>query len=309
MIDAFHFIRPACLLLIPFVVLLWWLVRRAQDPLRGWRSAIEDELLAALTSGDEERNRWRNALLLIAWLLAIVALAGPTWRLEPSPFADDPVPLMVLLLADESMEQDDLLPSRMERAQLKVADLAAARKGEPLGLIAYAGTAHLVLPPTRDTFVVATMAAEISPAIMPKPGNGLVDALKLAERILKKTGGSILVVADSLPTGDDAALAEFQRSSRLLIQLLSVTSMDSADAATLDTTADAFKASVTQLTADNADVQKLVRRAAHSSHAVALADKGTHWAESGWWLVPVLAAVSLLGFRRTVGVQPNGDVT
>ena len=30
--------------------------------------------------------------LLAGWLLANAALAGPTWKPEPSPFADDPVP-------------------------------------------------------------------------------------------------------------------------------------------------------------------------------------------------------------------------
>ena len=62
-------------------------------------------------------------------------------------------------------------------ARLKIADFAAERTGQPLGLVAYAGSAHLVLPPTRDTSVVATMAAEISPAIMPKRGDDLAGAL------------------------------------------------------------------------------------------------------------------------------------
>ena len=61
------------------------------------------------------------------------------------------------------MESPDPAPSRIERAHLKIADLADIRKGQPLGLIAYAGSSHLVLPPTRDTAVVAQMAAEISP--------------------------------------------------------------------------------------------------------------------------------------------------
>ena len=48
-LDAFHFIRPAWLLLAPFVVGIWWLIRRSQDPLRGWRTVMDRELLVALT--------------------------------------------------------------------------------------------------------------------------------------------------------------------------------------------------------------------------------------------------------------------
>ena len=139
----------------------------------------------------------REVSLLAGWLLALVAVAGPTWRPEPSPFADDPVPVMLVLRAAESMDQADLLPSRMERARLKVADFAAERKGQPLGLVVYAGSPHLVLPPTRDTDVVAKMAAEISPEIMPKPGDDLVGAIELATRTLGDAGGSIVVMTDT----------------------------------------------------------------------------------------------------------------
>ena len=120
----------------------------------------------------------------LAWLLAVIAVAGPTWRPEPSPFADDPVPVMLVLRAGESMDLSDLAPSRMERARLKIADFAQQRKSLPLGLVAYSGSAHLVLPPTRDTSVVAAMAAEISPAVMPKPGDDLAGAIELAARTL-----------------------------------------------------------------------------------------------------------------------------
>ncbi len=182
----FHFIRPLWLLLAPVAVALWWLWRREADPLRGWRRQLAPELLEALVVGRSRRQRWQGGSLLVAWLLGVVAVAGPTWQLEPSPFADDATPLMILLKADASMEQSDLEPSRLERARLKIADLAAARRGQPLGLIAYAGSAHLVLPPTRDTAIVASMAAEIAPGIMPEPGDRLDLALALAQRVLAK---------------------------------------------------------------------------------------------------------------------------
>ncbi|NUB16254.1 hypothetical protein GAY28_29230, partial [Azospirillum brasilense] len=48
-------------------------------------------------------------------------------------------------------------PARPERAREKMADLLALREGAPTGLIAYAGSAHLVLPPTPDASVVDSM--------------------------------------------------------------------------------------------------------------------------------------------------------
>ena len=169
-LGDFHFIRPLWLLLLPAVVGLWWIAISTSDALRGWRLIMDAELLAAMTVGRDRPQRIQHILPLVGWILAVIAIAGPTWRPEPSPFADDPAPVMILLRAGESMNRTDLAPSRMERARLKVADFAKLRKGQPMGLIAYAGSAHLVLPPTRDTSIVADMAAEISPDLMPAPG-------------------------------------------------------------------------------------------------------------------------------------------
>ena len=56
-LAEFHFIRPAWLLLAPIVVGLWWLGCRSRDPLRGWRTAMDRELLEAFTVGDPQINR------------------------------------------------------------------------------------------------------------------------------------------------------------------------------------------------------------------------------------------------------------
>lgn len=273
---SIHFIRPYVFLAAPVLVLLWWLWRRAHDPLRGWRQVMEPELLAAMVVDGKANQPWRGIGLLAAWLLALLAIAGPTWKPEPSPFSDDPLPVMVLLKADESMKATDLAPSRMERARLKVADFADARQGRPLGLIAYAGTAHLVLPPTRDTALTATMAESIGPEIMPVPGDNLPAAIRLAEQVLEKTGGSIVVLADSVP--------DFE--SRLLVHILAVARETNNRKATL-------------ITADSSDIETLVRKTTGAAVAVADDGQNVRWAESGYWLVPILGIFALLPFRRT----------
>jgi Ca-activated chloride channel family protein len=270
---------------------------------------IDPALLGALTVGESKVARWRAVSLLISWSLGVVAVAGPTWRREPSPFADDPVPVMIVLKSAESMNATDLLPSRMERARLKVADFAEQRTGLPLGLIAYAGSAHLVLPPTRDTAVVATMAAEISPEIMPQVGDDLAAALQLAEQTLGESRGSIVVVADTVGNENQRALAEFRQQSRSALWILAVARPDTPELDALNQAAASLGAGVTTITPDSADIHSLVRRTAQAPVAISGADDGTRWAEAGWWLVPVLAALVLVSFRRDVSVSPGEDVS
>jgi Ca-activated chloride channel family protein len=295
----FHFIRPVALLLAPLAIGLWWLWRRYDDPLRGWREQIAPELLRALVIGREPSQRRSALWLLAAWLLAAIAIAGPTWRLEPSPFADDATPLMILLKADVSMEKPDPAPSRLERARLKIADLAQARKGQPLGLIAYAGSAHLVLPPTRDTSVVATMAAEISPSIMPVPGDRLDLALGEAVRLLDEggQGGSILVVADAVGT-DPAALQANQKDLSVPLQFLAINAAESSDNDALRAAARALSATVVPLDeVGSSDIAAIVRRAARTPVAQR-GEQGGQWQEAGYWLVPLLCLIVLASFRR-----------
>ncbi len=251
-----------------------------------------------MTVGDAS-NRWRGWPLLVAWIVGAISLAGPTWRYEPSPFADDPVPVMILLKTGESMTLSDVAPSRMERARLKVADLAAALRGKPLGLIAFAGSAHLVLPPTRDTSVVATMAAELSPDIMPEQGDDLAAVLRLARKTLGDAGCVIVVVDDTVSQDQLPNLATFSNANRLPICFLAIANPDTPELDGLRQGAAELSASVTGIMPDDSDIQTLVRRTAATSEYVAKAGDGARWAESGWWLIPLLAFVSLLSFRRT----------
>lgn len=292
----FHFIRPAWLLLLPIAAGLWWVWQRYSDPLRGWREQISAYLIEAMLVGKQPGYQRPATWVFSAWIIMIVAIAGPTWRLEPSPFAEDTTPLMIVLKADSSMEQSDLAPSRLEHAYLKIADLAEARKGQPLGLISYAGSAHLVLPPTRDTAVVARMAVEISPAIMPVAGDRLDIAIAEAVRVLKngKKGGSIVVFADQIDT--DPGLMKTVDTESVPLQIL-VFNGASQPPANLTAAASMVNASVESLTVDGSDISAIVRQA--TGKALPAEDElSNQWQESGYWLVPVIALILLLGFRR-----------
>jgi len=322
-LEHFHFLRPAWLLLLPLVLWLWWRVRAKQDALRGWRVWMDTDLLEAQTVGRRDRGGTGEAALawkadqlfrrggfslLVAWLLAAVAMAGPSWRPEPSPFADDPVPVMVLLYAGETMKLADLAPSRIERARLKIADFASERRGQPLGLIAYAGSAHLVLPPTRDTSVVAAMAAELGPEVMPRPGNDLPAALRLAARTLGEAGGSIVVLADTAPRLEESVWRSYRQEYGWPVHFLAVARPDTPEWASLKDAAAALGASLTPMAPDSADVQGLVQRTANAPVAVKAAGEGTRWEEAGWWLIPLLALFSLASFRRVLNVEARDDV-
>ncbi|MFC7338788.1 VWA domain-containing protein [Haloferula chungangensis] len=298
--QSFHFLRPSLLWLAVLAIGVWWIWRKHADPLRGWRAQVDADLLDALI--DQSDSKPRSLLpLLVAWLVAVLAIAGPSWKPEPSPFAEDATPLIVLLKADTSMDTPDPEPSRLERAHLKIADLSQARKGQPLALIAYAGSAHLVLPPTKDTSAVATMAAEISPGIMPVPGDRLDLAIARAAELLKDSGGTLLIMTDMGSSGTAEITTAYEAADSPDIQILAIAPV-SADTSQLDSLAKSIDARLVPMTDDNTDIQSIVERAARAPVARG-ADGRVRWQDGGYYLVPLLVVLALLPFRRESQTQ------
>ncbi len=201
MISDFHFLRPHLLwLLIPAVLIL--IAQLRQLDLRSrWLKVMAPALLDALlvNRGGESKSR-PVYLFVITITLGIVALAGPTWKREQSPFTEDIASLVIVLKVTPSMDSEDLQPRRIERSVYKIHDLLNLRSGARTALIAYAGSAHLVMPMTSDATIIESFAAELSPELMPVEGNDVEAALSLAGQVLEQSGqpGSILLITDDL---------------------------------------------------------------------------------------------------------------
>lgn len=298
MIGDFHFIRPWWLLAILPLVLLVWARFRRSDPARAWRGIIAPHLLPFLLRGESSRTSvWPIVLLGAGYLTATIAIAGPTWRREPTPFADDVAPIAILIRVAPSMLTEDVQPSRLARATQKVHDLLARRSGAKASLIAYAGSAHLVMPATTDAGIIDTFAQALDPKIMPSEGDVPAEALKLAEKSIGGAG-TILWIVDAAAPEQVSALSAWRKSSKTPVQVLTPLS-DSGELAELEKSVDAIGAEVVRITPDDADIDQLARAAKYAN--VTSADQGERWRESGYWLTPILAALCLPLFQRREG--------
>ncbi|MCU4179860.1 VWA domain-containing protein [Bosea sp. BH3] len=291
-LAAFHFERPLWLFAMLPALVLWLVDRQAADGARQWRTVIDSVLLPHLLVGEERRSRLRPGdWLLIGWIVATIAVAGPAWQREPSPFADAKPPVAIVLKVTPSMLTEDLAPTRLDRARQKLADILAAREGASTALIAYSGSSHIVLPPTADAAVVTELAKALAPQVMPKEGDDLVGALALAERTLAGgvNGGSILLLADTI--GPQAAdWPKLSRPVTVLGLLPPGTAMNGLEQMP--------GASVIATTPDQVDVAAVARRLDGRDAAAGVVGEGSHWREAGYWLTPLLALLALLWFRR-----------
>jgi Ca-activated chloride channel family protein len=235
---------------------------------------------------------------MLAWLVAAIAIAGPTWRREPSPFADAQPPVMIVLKVAPSMTTTDLAPTRLDRARQKIADLLKRREGGAAGLIAYSGSAHLVLPPTADHEIVLAMAGALAPAIMPREGDRLADAVALAAQVLRDggRGGSILIVADTVAPGQAEALEAAKGAPVVFFAVAPAASVE-ADKP-LQAAVSELGARLVETTIDNDDIAVLLRRLTDRGNATMPPGETERWQEAGYWLSFLVAALVLGWFRR-----------
>lgn len=231
-LTHFHFLRPAWLLLIlPTVILGWLLLRRHSHTLQ-WDQIIAPHLLPHLIDGQTGPVQRSPMLMLIGiWLLASVALAGPTWEKLPQPLHREASALVIAWDLSPSMSAQDIKPSRLVRSRLKLIDLLRKRDEGLTALIAYSGEAHVVTPLTDDTKTIISLIHGLDPKIMPAKGSNTEMALTLANRLLKDGGvahGDILFLTDGISKDAHNELVQINNTTGHAVSLWGIGTSEGA---------------------------------------------------------------------------------
>jgi len=320
MIEQFHFLRPLWLsaLLIPAAIL--WLSGRSGDIRSQWKGMIEPHLLDSLVVAGSAGARLRPSWLLAAALtVCVVAVAGPTWQRESPPFVEDTAALLIAVDLSPTMDAIDVTPSRLERAKLKIRDILDARAGARTAVVAYAGSAHLLLPLTEDGSLIETYTDALATRIMPVDGKDTARALQLAETTLasEQVSGTILFLTDGI---EQQSFDAFRRKTGNGIVVLAIGTADGGPVKTpeggfLEDAAgggrtvarldvEALKnlhaltgADVATITDNDADIRWVTQKI-RTNFARKQATEGDRWRDLGWWLILPVAALFAVTFRK-----------
>ena len=301
------FLRPWWLLAILPALVLMILNLRWSNPARRLSGQIDPHLLPVILEPPERRPLLRP---ITAWALlgvfTAIAVAGPAWDRQPSPFAEEAAPMVLAIDLSETMTAEDLAPSRFERAKLKAIDLIAARGPAPTALVAYAGSAHLVLPLTDDPTFLTRFVQSLDPGLMPTEGRDTAAAVALALEILdaRDLPGTVLLFADG---ADPAAASAIERLlevsshqvSALLVAPLAGRPLSMpVDRRALEAAVAAGNGAITGLTVEDHDVVRLAMAANSHLQSHTYGDEAARWRDRGYGLVFVVALLSLLWCRR-----------
>lgn len=194
-----QFLRPAWLLALLLLPLLAWAWRQRARRRSAWRTAVDPHLLPRLLAS---RGTGRGAALagmaaLSGLGLAVLALAGPSWRSVPQPLQGGGGALVIALDLSSATLANDLPPSRLLQARAKIDALLRAQAGD-VALVAYADDAFVVSPVTADAANVAVFLDALGPDLMPVDGQHSGRAIDLARALLAGAGharGDILLLS------------------------------------------------------------------------------------------------------------------
>ena len=320
----FHFLRPEWLVGIPLVVLAAWLLARRRLGPGNWQNVVDAALAPHVLARTASRGLdYRWWLFAIAGVIGMLAMAGPAWqRIEQPVFRSDQA-LVVALDLSRSMDAQDIAPSRLIRARLKILDILERRGGGQTALVVYSSNAFTVTPLTSDTDTIAALVNSLSTDIMPSRGSYPIAAINKGRQLLEQAGagiGEILLITDGGWSPAAERVARDLRGSGFTLSVLAVGTTEGApiprvsggfvtdqsgniavprlEESSLRSLAAAGGGRFALLSTDARDLDYVLggetgaRQAGDDNVATDL------WREEGPWLVLLLLPLAAMAFRR-----------
>ena len=326
---GFTLLRPWWLLLLPLAGFIWLVVPVTRDVGMIWEKLISDHLKSVMlirTDGKTPRYPWLpKALLIAGWCVAILALTGPSCSRMPASLTDKSTAQVIVVDLSASMLVQDLKPSRIQRVHFKIRDLIKRFPERHTGLVVYSGSAHSVLPITKDPDNLRNVIDNIVPQVMPLGGNRLDLALNKASELLINAGwgrGDIIVFTDGIEPliednlddwrddNDAFQLAFFAvgtseggpipiQDGVYLKDKRQQIIISQTDFSSIKSTASDLNGQFSPMTVDDSDIAALNLDDTRFDGKMEETEKESdQWQDQGYWLVLPLLAIALCAFRK-----------
>tara|TARA_Y100000741_G_scaffold357555_1_gene335566 strand:- start:581 stop:2380 length:1800 start_codon:yes stop_codon:yes gene_type:complete len=320
----FHFIRPLWLIMIPFIFFLIIVFKKRRLSVGNWGNIIDKKLIPYVLHRDqlkEDPKKWW--LFTVTGILAVIAMAGPTWEKIQQPSFRADQALVIALDLSRSMNAQDLSPNRLTRGKLKILDILERRRSAQVALIVYSANAFTVTPLTSDSDTIISLINSLDTTIMPSRGSYPSAAIEKGIQLLKQAGasnGEILLVTDGGITSDAFDSVEKLKNEGYKLSVLGVGTEDGApipkesggfvidnsgqiaiarlEIEDLIKLASIGGGTYTNLTSNDQDINMLLSErvldAEESDESLAT----DQWHEFGPWLLLLIVPLSSLFFRR-----------
>ncbi|MFH5831234.1 VWA domain-containing protein [Halalkalibaculum sp. DA3122] len=126
----------------------WWYQKKLTERRKQFFS---DELFRDLRTGFWRLgDRMKIITMLVGLTFLVLAIAGPKVGTQVREVKRQGVDLLIALDLSDSMNAEDVKPSRLEKAKYEITRLIERLRGDRVGLVVYTGEAYLQSPMTLD---------------------------------------------------------------------------------------------------------------------------------------------------------------
>ncbi len=203
-----------------FILPLFWLWEwvRTRQQRRKLTAAIHSKTLPRIQNDFGKSLRtWKSILELTAIFFLIIAISGPKIGAKLREIEREGVDLIIALDLSRSMTVEDISPNRLERARFEIRKMIHNLGGDRLGLIAFAGVAHLHCPLTLDHSAALMLLDVMDENLLPVQGTALAEAVNIAKKSFsnsEKKHKALIIISDgedhekALIDAADAAIAD-----------------------------------------------------------------------------------------------------
>ena len=179
---AFRFPYILFFFLIFLLLLIIW-VKGERTHNKVWIKMTPDLKEKLFSRLDMNLKYWKNQLTIIGLLFLIFSAAGPQIGTRVAPIERKGVDLVFAVDVSESMNAQDIKPSRLEKAKFEISQIINQLKGDRIGIIVFAGSSHLYLPLTSDYEASQLFLDALDTKMIPNQGTDLSTALKTAMNV------------------------------------------------------------------------------------------------------------------------------
>ena len=227
-----EWLRPLWLLAVPVLAWLLWRLWHRERQSGRWQLLLPAAFHQALLKGGSGRSSKLPWLALgLAWLLAVLALLGPSWQRVEQSNQKPADPLVVLLELTPQMLATDGRPNRLEQTRRKLLDLLEARRDAQTAIIVYAGSAHSLVPLSDDLATSRNLLEALKPSLMPEPGRRADLAVARALQLLDQAQlgqGRLLLITSALDEEERSGIQQALQKRSVPLLILGVGSREGA---------------------------------------------------------------------------------
>ena len=211
------------LIIIPVLVILYILFRLGQK--RRFKRFAQLEMRENLAPNySTRRANFKFVLFLLTLSCLILALANLQSGSKMENVKREGIDLYIAVDVSNSMNAQDIVPSRLERSKQAINKLISDMQGDRIGLIVFADKAFVQLPITTDYSAAKMFLSTVNTSLVASQGTAIADAINLSLKSFPDANHSraIIIISDGEDHENDAAVKAAQEASKQNVHVYTI---------------------------------------------------------------------------------------